>query len=69
MSAGQFFLKNNRRAQDFLDEVLATPVETARAWWDASRYGIFTGGDQDVIVYTLVTRQLHDIQHTVCVMR
>ena len=63
LSAGQFFLKNDRRSQDFLDEVLATPVETVRAWWDASRYGIFTGGDQDAIVYTLVTRNmLEDIK-------
>ena len=58
LSAGQFLLKNDRHSQDFLDEVLATPVETVRAWWDASRYGIFTGGDQDVIVYTLVTRNM-----------
>ncbi len=58
LSSGQFLLKNDRRAQEFLDEVLATPVDTARAWWDASRYGIFTGADQDVIVYTLVTRNM-----------
>jgi hypothetical protein len=58
LSSGQFFLKNTPRAREFLDEVLATPVSTARAWWDASRYGIFTGGDQDVIVYTLVTRNM-----------
>lgn len=54
LSSGQFFLKNEARAHDFLRKVLATPVETAQAWWDSARYGMFTGGDQDSIVYTLV---------------
>ncbi len=58
LSSGQFFLKNDERARDFLNKVLATPVETARAWWNATRYGLFTGGDQDSIVYTLVNDDL-----------
>jgi hypothetical protein len=58
LSSGQFFLKNDQRGRDFLHKVLATPIETARAWWDPDRYGIFTNGDQDSIVYTLVNEKL-----------
>lgn len=58
LSSGQFFIRNNIQAREFLGKVMATPVETARDWWDSSRYGMFTNGDQDSIVYVLATENL-----------
>lgn len=58
ISSGQFFLRNTPKAHEFLRKVMETPVETARDWWDASRYGMFTNGDQDSFVYVLVTQDL-----------
>ncbi|MGU3493531.1 hypothetical protein ACLBXM_05755 [Xanthobacteraceae bacterium A53D] len=58
ISSGQFFIRNTPQARAFLEQVLATPIETARAWWDADRYGLFTNGDQDSMVHVLVTQNL-----------
>jgi hypothetical protein len=62
ISSGQFFLRNDDRARDFINLVLSTSLKTVHDWWDSSRYGMFTNGDQDAIVYTLVTRNL--LPHT-----
>lgn len=58
INSGVFFIRNDARSRTFLHRVLETPVETARAWWDATRFGMFTNGDQDSMVYVLSNNDL-----------
>jgi hypothetical protein len=59
LTSGTFFLRNSQQSRDFIGKVLATPpLATVKAWWNPETYGIFTNGDQDAIVYTLVTEDL-----------
>jgi hypothetical protein len=58
ISSGQFFIRNNACSKAFLHDILTTSVETARQWWNPSLYGMFTNGDQDSMVYILVTQNL-----------
>lgn len=55
ISSGQFFLKSTRRALDFLKAVKSTQLTLVREWWNEERYGLYTGGDQDLMVYVLST--------------
>ncbi|MDR3414426.1 MAG: hypothetical protein P4L87_26270 [Formivibrio sp.] len=55
VSSGQFLIKNCPTSAEFIRRVLATSVRSARKWWDPAIYGSFTNGDQDAIVYRLVT--------------
>jgi hypothetical protein len=55
ISSGQFFLRATRRSTQFLDAVASTDLEQVKAWWDQKRFGMYTGGDQDAMVYVLVT--------------
>jgi len=52
LSSGNFFLKNTPRVIAFLKACLETDLETAKSHW-ADEYGLFTNGDQDIIVYLL----------------
>jgi hypothetical protein len=53
MSSGQFFLRNSERSRRLLKAVLETPLSSVREWWDPGQFGLFTGADQDVLVFLL----------------
>lgn len=55
ISSGQFFLRNSKRSLEFLDAVLATDPDRVKAWWDQEKFGLYTSGDQDLMVYVLAT--------------
>ncbi|BEG76745.1 hypothetical protein HBIAX_03824 [Achromobacter xylosoxidans] len=55
VSSGQFFLKSTRRSAAFLDAMRNTDLEQVKTWWSQEKYGMFTSGDQDVMVYVLAT--------------
>lgn len=55
ISSGQFFLKSSKRAAAFLKAVRAIDLEDVKKWWDTEKYGMFTNGDQDAMVYVLAT--------------
>lgn len=55
ISSGQFFLKSTRRSLEFLDAVRSVDLEQVKKWWSQEKYGMYTNGDQDAIVYVLAT--------------
>tara|TARA_B100001175_G_scaffold287849_1_gene270588 strand:+ start:154 stop:849 length:696 start_codon:yes stop_codon:yes gene_type:complete len=54
LTSGSFFFKNNQEVKNFFQKVLVRNIEEVKNWWDFNKYGIFTNGDQDRIVYELV---------------
>lgn len=58
MSSGSMFIRNSELGRALVDAVMATDLQEVKAWWDAERYGMWTGGDQDAIVYQLMTNPL-----------
>lgn len=53
LSSGNFFLKNTPKVKEFLTACLDTNLEQAKEAWDEEKFGLFTNGDQDVMVYLL----------------
>jgi hypothetical protein len=53
LSSGNFFLKNTDKVKRFLDDCIALDVQTAKNNWDEEKFGAFTNGDQDLMVYLL----------------
>ncbi|MEP6431764.1 MAG: hypothetical protein ABJ033_13270, partial [Nonlabens ulvanivorans] len=49
-SSGQFIIKTNDRAKEFLDSVLTLEMEIVKKWWNHD-LGYFTNGDQDLMTY------------------
>lgn len=56
LCSGNFFFKNTQTVKDFFIRVLNRDIEEVKDWWDESKLGMFTNGDQDRIIYEL----LHD---------
>ena len=54
LTSGSFFFKNNLEVKSFFQKVLARNIGEVKNWWDFNKYGIFTNGDQDRIVFELV---------------
>lgn len=54
LSSGNFFFRSTRETHEFFQRVLATDLSQVKAWWDAEKYGMFTNGDQDKIVWNLI---------------
>ncbi len=54
ISSGNFLLKSSARSKNFLRKVLQTDLETVRRFWRED-FGIFTNGDQDCLVYQMLT--------------
>ena len=54
MSSGQFFIRRSPDTIALLDAVADTDLSVVKAWWDHDRYGLFTNGDQDALVYQLI---------------
>lgn len=55
INTGVFALKNNPRSFELLSQMSGNGLESARSWWDGSKYGVFTGGDQDIFTWWLAT--------------
>jgi hypothetical protein len=55
LSAGQWFLKNDPRSFELLESWKTCDRGVVAEWFDTSKYGLSTGGDQDVLVYLLET--------------
>jgi galactosyl transferase GMA12/MNN10 family len=53
LSSGNFFFKRTQFVHDFFAEALQLDLMMIRNWWNADKYGMFTKGDQDKIVYEL----------------
>ncbi|GAB2519025.1 hypothetical protein GCM10027064_15820 [Microbacterium petrolearium] len=55
ISSGNFLIRNTRRAADFLRDVQRTDLSVVSSWWDPEKFGHYTKGDQDAMVYQLAT--------------
>ena len=53
LSSGNFFFRRTQAVHDFFEKALTLDLVMIREWWDADKYGMFTKGDQDKIVYAL----------------
>ena len=51
VNSGIFLIKNTQKAFAFLDEILLTPLEQIKSCYNESKYGFWTNGDQDSIIY------------------
>lgn len=54
ISSGQFLIKNTDKAKKFLEAGLMIDLEEVKKWW-SKEFGLFTKGDQDVMVYLMET--------------
>jgi hypothetical protein len=54
ISSGQFILKSNATAKQFLKDILNQDLKKIKAVW-TEKLGYFTNGDQDAMVYLLKT--------------
>lgn len=55
LSSGQFLLRCDEVGKSFIDKVSNTDLQAVKLWWDSDRYGFFSNGDQDAMVYHLIT--------------
>lgn len=53
LSSGNFFLRSNRKTKEFLLSCLSTDISVARDTWNEEEDGMFTNGDQDIMVHLL----------------
>ena len=53
LSSGNFFFKNCLEVHEFFAGALESQMSEIKGWWDESKLGIFTNGDQDKIVWKL----------------
>jgi hypothetical protein len=58
LNSGVFFIRNTQEAKSLLIEALEVDIVTVRQWWDSQKYGLFTNGDQDKIVYVFAKHGL-----------
>lgn len=69
VNTGVMLIKNCGESFDMLRMMDDEHLAVAEDWWDEQRHGVFTGGDQDLVVWWLETSGLMDririVEHTV----
>jgi galactosyl transferase GMA12/MNN10 family len=58
LSSGAFLLRRCAESSTFIANVKAVQLSDVKAWWNRSKYGMFTNGDQDAMTYLLHQRGL-----------
>ncbi len=53
ISSGNFFLRNSYIAHQIISRSKESLLPAVAQWWDEAVYGMFTGGDQDVLTYVI----------------
>lgn len=53
LSSGNFFMKSNRKTREFLERCLTAELDDIRPDWNETEEGLFTNGDQDIMVHLL----------------
>ena len=53
INAGVMLIKNTDKSIRFLEKVVSADVKSISDNWDTSEFGIFTNGDQDVLIYLM----------------
>ncbi len=55
MSSGTMLIRNSELGRSFIAAARGTDLQVVKEWWDPERLGMWTGGDQDAMVYQLLT--------------
>ncbi|MGY5318322.1 hypothetical protein ACXA45_03690 [Neomicrococcus lactis] len=55
INTGVFGIRNDSRSFELLDQMNSQSLSLAREWWDESKFGVFTGGDQDIFTWWFAT--------------
>lgn len=58
LNSGVFLVRNSSQNQILIEQMLNTDLQMVEEWWDKDKYGAFTKGDQDRIVYQLAIQNL-----------
>jgi len=66
INSGVFFVRNTPETKKLLFDALATDINMVKEWWDKDKYGFFTHGDQDRLLYQFVVNGLVDTKLKVC---
>lgn len=53
ISAGNFFIRNNKIGKEFLDLTVSFDPKIVKEWWDEDLHGLSVGNDQDTMVYLI----------------
>lgn len=61
-SSGQFILKSNALSKQFLNDIINANFSTVKSWW-TDDLGYFSNGDQDAMVYLLLTKEIYKNTH------
>jgi hypothetical protein len=59
ISSGNFLIRRCPQTLDALSQVMRTNLDEVKDWWDEKKFGMFTNGDQDAIVFQM-TRGVFD---------
>lgn len=60
INAGVLAVKNTPVMWDMLEHAVDENLPVARKWWDNETYGVFTGGDQEVITWWIFAKGHQD---------
>jgi hypothetical protein len=55
LSSGNFFFRSTPEVRSFFKRARDLDINVVEAWWNENLFGMFTNGDQDRILYLLVT--------------
>ncbi len=58
ISSGNFFVRNDSAGRALIECALRTNLTNVEQWWNQEQLGIFTGGDQDALVYQIKNHML-----------
>lgn len=58
LSSGNFFVKNSKPGCELIRQARLTELDVVKEWWDPDRLGMFTCGDQDALVFQIITNKL-----------
>lgn len=61
ISSGNFLIRNCEDSFALLNAVLSADLGSIEVWWDSEKFGLFTHGDQDALVYNIATGNFGDI--------
>lgn len=56
INSGQFMIQASNTSKELLQDVLNVDMDKVKKWWDEDVYGFYSNGDQDAIVYFLMTK-------------
>lgn len=57
ISSGNFLVRNSAIGRELIARAEEALLPKARDWWDPTTFGMFTNGDQDVLVYVIETSE------------